>query len=667
MRTFSLLALVLLTGCRNDAPPVVPPVPTPPGDTADDNDSDGYTTVDDCDDTNPDIHPGAPEVCDGVDQDCDFLIDNSAVDATTWYADSDRDGYGEYARLRRVGCHADPGYVADSSDCDDTDGAVNPGASEVCNGIDDDCDRRTDDNDPSLDTTTGSIFYADADADGYGNAFALILACARPIEHVVDSTDCDDSENTVNPGATEVCEDGFDNDCSDDATECELSGTNTITTGNHTSWRGDFPNDYIGSSVALADHDGDGLDDVFIGSYGYDVSSTNQNVGRVYGYYDAAGTTIGYLTGISANDSFGYTMASVRDYDSDGDDELLVGAYLRGTSDAGSAYLFRGHADIVSGTAAVADATFTSTSGGDYGGYSLADAGDFDADGRGDILVSAYKRENGRVTDAGIAALFYSTNTTGSLGIPTDYNVLLSGGAASGYLGFALDGVGDVDGDGADDFVAGAYGENSGAGAAYLVLGGATGAIASSDADGVVTGINASDRLGYSVAGLGDTDGDGLSDWAVGADWADDDTADSGSVYIFSGAIVGTVSASLADTRLTGEAPSDFAGRTLARAGDVNGDGRMDLLIAATANDTTATGAGAAYLFYGPFTSGSVTTANATFLGATTYDALGYALAGGGDVDGDGYDDFLIGSISYDYSASVTNSGAVWLTLGTGI
>ncbi|HCH63335.1 MAG TPA: hypothetical protein DFR83_11055, partial [Deltaproteobacteria bacterium] len=108
------------------------------------------------------------------------------------------------APSRIEACLVPSGYVTDSTDCDDGSRAVNPAATEVCNSIDDDCDRQIDDADASVDTSTGSTFYRDGDADTYGDASSTTRACSLPSGYVTDSSDCDDGTRAVNPAATEV-------------------------------------------------------------------------------------------------------------------------------------------------------------------------------------------------------------------------------------------------------------------------------------------------------------------------------------------------------------------------------------------------------------------------------------------------------------------------------
>lgn len=109
-----------------------------------DGDVDGYTSCVDCDDANVDISPAAIEICDDVDNDCDDAIDeDGAEETTTWYFDSDGDGYGDIDTTLEA-CDQPSGYVSDGSDCDDLNRGINPGTPEVCDGIDDNCDGITD-------------------------------------------------------------------------------------------------------------------------------------------------------------------------------------------------------------------------------------------------------------------------------------------------------------------------------------------------------------------------------------------------------------------------------------------------------------------------------------------------------------------------------------------
>ncbi len=179
----------------------------------------GYVSdATDCDDTDSAVNPAATEVCDGVDNDCDSTIDeDDASDALAWYADSDGDSFGD-AGSTTPACTEPSGYVGNATDCDDTDSAVNPAATEVCDGVDNDCDSTVDEDDAS-DALT---WYADSDGDSFGDAGSTTPACTEPSGYISDATDCDDSDSAVNPDAEELC-DGVDNDCDSTIDEDDAS------------------------------------------------------------------------------------------------------------------------------------------------------------------------------------------------------------------------------------------------------------------------------------------------------------------------------------------------------------------------------------------------------------------------------------------------------------
>ncbi|WP_158501715.1 MopE-related protein [Vitiosangium sp. GDMCC 1.1324] len=209
----------------------------------------------DCDDFDSTLNPGATEVCDGRDNNCNGQVDDGASGGT-WYRDADNDGYGNPAVITHA-CAKPTGYVSNSADCNDDLASVKPGATEVCNKVDDNCNGSIDEGlpvstwyrdadgdrrgNPSVivqtcsapsgyvsdysdcDDTNATLprYYSwDADGDGYGQGFvagpapgpASYLGCTQLVGYAANSDDCNDSNSFVHPGATEVC-DRMDNNC----------------------------------------------------------------------------------------------------------------------------------------------------------------------------------------------------------------------------------------------------------------------------------------------------------------------------------------------------------------------------------------------------------------------------------------------------------------------
>ncbi len=147
---------------------------------------------------------------DGVPNELDCAPDDASITTFSFWHDHDGDGYGAGEPV--TGCVISEGLVDKNGDCNDSNKAVHPGAKEICDGIDNDCNQKSDDDDEGLDPESTFVFYADGDNDGYGNVDLPIHACLLPIASTDNSIDCDDGNPKTHPGATETC-DHIDNDC----------------------------------------------------------------------------------------------------------------------------------------------------------------------------------------------------------------------------------------------------------------------------------------------------------------------------------------------------------------------------------------------------------------------------------------------------------------------
>jgi predicted outer membrane repeat protein len=176
-----------------------------------DTDGDGYNTLQDCDDGDAAVNPGASEICDGIDNDCDGNADGAeAVGALDWYLDTDGDGYGGDAGLV-VACYDPGGYVNTGGDCDDGDPDISPVATEICDDLDQNCNG-------IVDEGVRSAWYQDLDGDGFGGGDIQLWACEGLDDLVAEAGDCDDDDVDIHPEAVEVCDD-IDNNCDGDVDE----------------------------------------------------------------------------------------------------------------------------------------------------------------------------------------------------------------------------------------------------------------------------------------------------------------------------------------------------------------------------------------------------------------------------------------------------------------
>jgi hypothetical protein len=635
-----------------------------PSDTTDaDGDGDGYDPTVDCDDEDPAVNPGADELCNGVDDDCDGTIDeDDAVDAPTWYADTDGDGFGD-AATSVTSCTQPKGTIEIDGDCNDADASRNPGAKELCNDIDDDCDG-------AFDEGFGTqSWYFDADEDGYGNAAVMMLTCYQPKGYIADHTDCDDMHGDISPGAPEVCEDGIDQDCNGRDTACHYSGDISLSSTGIVELVGEEAGDYAGVSVSNAgDVNGDGFDDVLVGAYRSDYTGPDSGTAylmcgpitedRDLSLADAR------LLGASA-EMAGAAVTIAGDLNDDGYADILIGApyHSDGADNAGAAYVVYGP---VTGDRdlSLADLILQGEVEEDHAGDSVSCAGDVNDDGVLDILVGApYNGDGGSV--AGAAYIEFGP-LTGRRSLSLS-DVELVGESKYDEAGFTVADAGDLDGDGSDDVLVGTpwfemagYGSHNGA--VYLLHGPITADRNLSLADVRLLGEADNDYFGGALSGRGDVNGDGFVDLLVGAMAESEVAPGAGAAYLFYGPLTAAADISSIGVKLVGESSHDRAGISVSSSRDLDDDGFADVLVSADWNDGAGDQAGKVYVLYGPVTGDrSLSLADARFEGEEASNEAGSSLSAAGDVDGDGFADIVVGAQYAD--AGGDDAGGAYLIL----
>ncbi|MFC1905934.1 hypothetical protein ACFLWJ_00430 [Chloroflexota bacterium] len=381
-------------------------------------------------------------------------------------------------------------------------------------------------------------------------------------------------------------------------------------------------------------------------------------------------------------DESAISVSSAGDVNGDGYDDFLIGAHKNGGA-KGKVYLFLGKATGWSTDTdlASADASFIGETNG-FAGFSVAAAGDVNGDAYDDFLIGAYGDAGGKGLYTGQTYLILGKATGWALdtdlAVPTNADASFFGEALGDESGYSVCSAGDVNNDGFDDILIGAR-KNDGAGSdrgqTYLILGKATGWARSTelaDADASFMGEVDADESGSSIAPAGDVNNDNYDDFLIGASLNDEAGADAGQVYL----VLGKASGWSADTDLAepanadasfrGNVAGDQLGESISSAGDVNGDGYDDFLIGATKNDDGGNNAGQTYLIMGDSTGWfrdlSIDNADASFIGEAADDESGNSVACAGDINGDGYDDILIGAKLNDESGA--EAGQVYLIYG---
>ena len=439
--------------------------------------------------------------------------------------------------------------------------------------------------------------------------------------------------------------------------------------------------DEFGNSVASAgDFNGDGIDDIIVGAQLDDNNCTSRCgvafifFGGITGTKTSNADADVILNGQSDNDRFGVSVASAGDFNGDGKDDVIVGANLDDNNSAdnsGSAFIFFGGITGTKTADADADVILNGQSAGDAFGISVASAGDFNGDGKDDVIIGADEDDNNSTTNSGSAFIFFG-GITGTKRADADADVILNGQSSNDRFGESVASAGDFDGDGKDDVIVGAAFDlnnvtNTQNGRAFIFFGGITATKrADADADVIINGETSNGLFGGSVASAGDFNGDGKDDVIVGAI---ETSMQEGAAYIFFGGITGTKTAGTdADVILNGQSAGDSFGFSVASAGDFNGDGKDDVIVGAYLDDNnSASASGSAFIFFGGITGTKTADADADVIldGQSAGDNFGKSVASAVDFNGDGASDVIVGAVN-DENLTRTDTGSAFVFFSSG-
>ena len=422
-------------------------------------------------------------------------------------------------------------------------------------------------------------------------------------------------------------------------------------------------NAFFGSALSGAgDVNGDGFSDIIVGSWGYSNGQTEEGAAYIY-YGSAAGINLNgvKIESNQATASFGQSVAGAGDINGDGYSDVVIGAisFSNGEVDEGAALIYMGSQV---GVSTVAADTLESNQEASYYGSSVAAAGDVNGDGFSDIIIGAFFYDNIFSPNLG-AAFIYSGGVSGIQHTPS---MTIFGKHEGSKFGYSVSSAGDINGDGYSDVIIGspsyANGQND-EGAVSVHLASSEGQGIQNQEKALIEGGQVGGAFGRSVACAGDVNGDGFSDVIVGEPYRDNGAnLQEGRAIVY----FGSVSANLNPKSIISSSQAEAElGISVASAGDVNGDGFSDIMIGAPSYDKNGIDDGIALVFHGSPV--SVEMNPAAHISANQESELGYTVSSAGDVNGDGFDDVIVGAPYYDWYAAERGVAFVYFSNKKGV
>jgi hypothetical protein len=408
------------------------------------------------------------------------------------------------------------------------------------------------------------------------------------------------------------------------------------------------------------------------------------------------------LDGVTEYDYSGSSVSDIGDINGDGFDDIVVGAPGADPNgaDSGAGYVVFGKASGFDATMRLSDLDgsngfrLNGVAAYDRLGRVFSNAGDVNGDGLDDLIIGVYTADpNGRNSGASYVVFGKSSGFSATLELSIldgENGFRLDGFFENNNLGRSVSGAGDVNGDGLDDLIIGAYGANRiDSGSSYIVFGKSSGFDATMDLSSLngsngfrLDRVARGDEVGYSVSNAGDVNGDGLADLIIGAPNADSNSDSSGSSYVVFGKTSdfdATLYLSGLDGsngfRLDGEAANNKSGLLVSTAGDVNGDGFDDLIIGAYNIDPYGSRYGFSYVVFGKSSGFDATMDLSNLNGNNGFrlngvdngePVVGPIVSSAGDVNGDGFDDLIIGADEADPSGYFSGSSYVMFGKASG-